>query len=110
MSISGTTSTSDSEPDLSLNANTDATSTPLTMGEAKLVGFYITANSGDHENHVATLQVSPDEEGDNWFNTDHTVKGIGQIHDALCSTERVRVKITTPEGMTSTVDIKVIIK
>jgi len=108
MPITGATTTADKQVDTGVNANTNSTTTPLTMGEAKLTAFYIVANTGTNSTHVATLQISPD--GINWFDTDHVITGIGNLHEIVCATEEVRVKITTLEGSSSTVDIIIIIK
>ena len=108
MPITGNTTTADKQVDTGVNANTNSTTTPLTMYEAKLIGFYVIANTGTNSNHIATLQISPD--GTNWFDTDHTITGIGNLHEVVCATEEVRVKITTLEGSSSTVDIIIIIK
>lgn len=106
--ISGNTTTADIQLDESVDANVKSTTTPLLMGDAKNASFYVVANTGTNAAHIATMQVSPD--GANWFDTDHTVEGIGNEHDMTCIAESVRVKITTIEGATSTVDITVIIK
>ncbi len=108
MPITGTTTTADRQEDLAVDANTSATTTPLSIGDAKLIGFYVVADTGTNGTHVAMLQISPD--GTNWFDTDHTITGIGNLHEIVCATEEVRVKITTVEGAASTVDIIIIIK
>lgn len=108
MPITGTATTADKEVDNGIDANTNATTKPLTMYDAKLVAFYIVASTGTHTNHIATLQISPD--GTNWFDTEHTITGTGNLHNISCATDELRVKITTTEDSTSTVDIIVIIK
>lgn len=108
MPITGTTTTADIQLDEGVNANSASTTEPLTMYDAKLLGFYVVAKSGAHTKHVAMLQISPD--GVNWFDTTHTVTGVGNLHDVVCAAEEVRIKITTLEGATSTVDITIIIK
>lgn len=106
--ISGSTTNADIQLDPAVNANASSTTTPLTMGDAKLLGFYVVANSGTHASHRAMLQISPD--GVNWFDTTHVVTGVGNLHDIGCATEEVRIKISTLEGAASTVDITIIIK
>ena len=92
-----------------VNANTTTLGTALALNEAKHVGIYIKANTGSNTTHVVTLQVSADD-GTTWYDTNHTITGIGNIHDALCIATHVRFKVTTLQGATSTVDITIIAK
>jgi hypothetical protein len=108
MPISGNSSNYDKQVDLNLDTNANSTTTPITTEGATLAGVYVVSNSGNHTNHIITLQVSPD--GVNWFDTEHTITGAGNIHEELCISEELRCKVTTIEGSASTVDITIIIK
>jgi len=63
--------------------------------------------TGTGTTFVSTLQVF---DGVNWWDTDHIIHGEGNFHEDICVGEQLRVKITTSEGSTSTVDITIIIK
>ena len=110
MPKSGTTTAADRQPSPDIDANATSTTTPITMGAAKKAAFYVTGVSGTHVTHKATLQVSPDESGSNWFDTEHVITGTGNIHNIDCAAERLQVEITTVEGGASIVDITIIIK
>jgi hypothetical protein len=97
-----------SQTDAGVDANAASTTTALVMDNASIAGFYIVAATGAHTTHVATLQTSPD--GTNWFDTAHTITGVGELHSVTCVADQIRVKITTAQGAASTVDITVIIK
>jgi len=93
-----------------LNTNSNGlTSDELTMGSGSSIGIYVTANSGTHDTHVLTLQISPDE-GVTWIDVSHTITGAGNKHELVCVCDKVRMKVTTPEGGTSTVDLIIIAK
>ena len=110
MPIGGTKSDSKQEADLNVDANsTSSTTTPVVMGSARKVGLYVSA-SGDglHTNHIITLQASGD--GAKYFNTTHTITGVGALFDIDCICTHVRAKVTTVQGAASTVDISVVVK
>ncbi|MBL4820131.1 MAG: hypothetical protein JKY98_03935 [Gammaproteobacteria bacterium] len=94
--------------DTGLDSDASSVSTALVMEGAKLAAFFVVANTGTHATHVITMQVSPD--GTNWFDTSHTITGVGNLHNIGCAAEQIRCKVTTLEGATSTVDITIIIK
>ena len=108
MPISGTASTNDFVTDSGVDADANTTTTPLTLYDATIVGLYIKAVSGTHGTHVVTLQISPN--GTDWFDTSHTITGIGELHGISCIAVELRAKVTTVEGATSTVDITVVVK
>lgn len=99
--------------DNNLNANSlSTTTTPLRLMGIRNLGFYVVAssgNSGSHDNHIATLQVSPNKAGvpnSKWFNVStRTIQGEGKIISIPVVALRARVKITTVEGSSSTVDV-----
>lgn len=95
---------------LGVDANAASATASLPMGEAVNVGFYILANSDSdsHVHHISTLQVSPDDS--TWFDTAHTITGLGALSSLTVVSGFVRVKITTPEGVASVVDIFLFIK
>jgi hypothetical protein len=109
MPIQGSKSNSRRRTDLAVNANAlPSTTTPIKMGSARKVGVYISADSGPHTNHIMTLQASGD--GSKYFNTPHTITGTGALFDIDCICTHVRVKVTTAQGVASTVDVSVVVK
>lgn len=108
MPISGQAAKNDLQLNTEVNADTSSTTTSIEMGDASLAALYVVANTGTHATHVTTLQVSPD--GTNWFDTSHTITGVGNLHNISCAAYEIRAKVTTHEGATSTVDITVLIK
>lgn len=97
------------ERDNNLDANSlSTTTTPLILSGIRNLGFYVVANSGNHNNHIATLQVSSNKAGSSnpkWFNTAHKITGEGKIISIPIVALRARAKITTVEGSPSTIDI-----
>ena len=97
----------DSDNDLTetgKDANSTATvsaSIPLLSG-IDAVNFTVDAASGDHDNHIVTLQTSPDDIvfSDSGF----TLESNGMKLASGLSTSFVRLKVTTAEGTASTVD------
>jgi hypothetical protein len=78
----------------------------IALDDARNVALYTVAASGTHATHVTTLQISPN--GTDWFDTAHTVPGLGFFHDTVCVGTEVRAKITTAEGAVSTIDIYIV--
>lgn len=91
-----------------LDANSASATNELDLGDAKYIGMYVIADTGTHATHVITLQVSPDDT--NWYNTTHTVTGVGFTHEDMCIGHSVRAKVTTLEGAPSTVDVMIFAK
>ncbi|MBL4891458.1 MAG: hypothetical protein JKX91_06485 [Rhizobiaceae bacterium] len=91
-----------------LDADATTTTSSVIVGDNSLIAIFITANTGTHATHVVTLQISPD--GSNWFDTSHTITGVGQLHNITCVAIEARAKVTTNEGATSTIDIDIITK
>lgn len=91
-----------------IDANTNYTTESLDITDGTYVGLYVSSKSGSSSTHVVTLQISPD--GVKWFDTDHTIKGTGNVHDVICIAQYVRAKVTTREGSASTIDIDIISK
>jgi len=87
-----------------LDANSTSTvSSSLDIAENNWVCYTILANTGTHATHVITLQCSPDDT--NWYNTASTITGVGIIDNVQIGARYVRLKVTTAEGGTSTVDV-----
>ena len=62
------------------------------------IGIFIDADSGSHNNHIITLQASPD--GDLWQDTDTTVTGLGYRQVPICA-NKIRLKVSVAEGSDS---------
>ena len=92
-----------------IDANTFSTTTPLTMGAAKSVGFSVKLKTGRHIRHIVTLQQTLD--GSSWTDTEHLINRDGEITDiAILIALEVRAKVTRKEGVASTIDITIIVK
>lgn len=88
-----------------LNANSTSTvSSSITGIGKKYASFYVSDAGGAHNTHVLTVQVSPD--GTQWFNTSTTLTGVGLIPPVLICCHSVRLKITTAQGASSTINIQ----
>jgi len=93
---------------LGANANTtDTVTTGLDVRENTIVAWSVNEKTGDHSNHIFTLQCSTDNS--NWTDTASTLTTAGdayKIEDNISIAARyVRAKCTTAEGNASTVDI-----
>lgn len=87
-----------------LNADSTATvSSSLDIGGAKTVFFSVAANTGTHASHIVTLQCSAD--GSSWSDTSSTLTGVGAVDNISIAARHVRLKVTTAEGASSTIDI-----
>jgi len=92
-----------------VNANsTDSVTESLATADAKYLGLFVTGETGSHNNHVVTIQISPD--GESWSDNACIVTGAGAVDDALIIAPYVRAKVKTAEGETSTVSITINIK
>lgn len=87
-----------------VNANASSvTSSFATHGHRNII-FHVVANTGAHTTHVLTLQCSLDDS--EWFDiAGATITGVGVKGGITINSEYVRLKVTTLEGGTSTVDI-----
>ena len=86
-----------------LDANATTTSTSLDVQDNENVAFSIVAATGTHATHVVTLQCSLDDSA--WQDTTTTQAGVGVKDNVPITTKFVRLKVTTDEGGTSTIDI-----
>jgi len=107
--VEGSRHFENSVTDSAVDANTNAVGTALKMGGATQVGLYIIDGSDGHTNHIVTIQISPNG-GTNWFDTAHTITGLGELHDVTCIADEIRAKVTTVEGGVSVIEIVLIIK
>ena len=88
------------------NLDTNSTSTvssSLDIGENQYISFCVVANTGENANHVMTLQISFDNI--TWYSTATTLTGVGFIQNVQVTARFARLKVTTAEGESSTVDI-----
>jgi len=92
-----------------VDANASSVTDKLELRGAINAAMYTIADTGASTTHVVTIQVSPDD-GTTWFDTTHTVLGIGMTHDNVCIGTHIRAKVTIVEGAPSTIDIILIIK
>ena len=89
-----------------INANsTSSVTAAMTIGDTGHVGLFITGTSGTHGTHKVILQISPD--GVKWFDTTHSVTGLGSFHDEICTAEEVRAKVSVAEGASSIIEIDI---
>ena len=83
--------------------NLNATTISLDISDNEAVAFSVVNASGAHTTHVITLQCSLDDS--EWFDISTTITGLGVKNNITIITKFVRLKVTTAEGGTSTVDI-----
>jgi len=92
--------------ELNVDANNTATvSSSVKLGSIVEYGtFTIKANTGDHSNHVVTLQTSTDNSV--FIDSAFTLTGVGDLYFTRLadSVNYIRLKITTAEGTASTID------
>ena len=88
-----------------LDANVqDAVTDSVEVANVFYVCVAIIAVSGaTHNTHVTTIQCSPDDT--NWYDTPHTIAGLGFKDNMQITAKHVRAKITTPEGVASVVKV-----
>lgn len=103
MGIYGGGSSYDQSSDLAIDANASTITSAIEIGDTSMIGVYVQSASGTHGTHVLTIQLSPD--GNNWFDSTHTITGLGNLHEITCVALNARCKITTVEGATSTIDV-----
>jgi len=108
MKVYGTGSNADSQTETVNSNNLGAATTALEMGDASLAAFYVVGNNGAWTTNEIILQVSPD--GTNWFDTTHSVTGVGNLHDIGCAAHSIRCKVSVAQGALSTVDVTVLVK
>lgn len=83
--------------------NTATVSTSLDITGADFVVWNVQAATGTHGTHVITLQCSVDDSS--WESTLSTLTGVGTKDNVQITARYVRLKVTTAESATSTVDI-----
>ena len=107
MPISGSTTVSKETLQETLDTNNQgAITASLEISSLNMVGLYVSNDSGSHVSHVVTLQISPDDV--EWFDTEHKVTGVGDIHDAKCACLYVRAIVEVAEGSASSSKINLI--
>lgn len=107
--ISGSTNKSENRTFPDFNANVLSETEEMEMGDATMVGLYITGNTGTHNTHVVVLSVSGDD-GETYVDTTYKVTGVGSILDITVIGTHVKAKLLTPEGGPSKIDISLVIK
>jgi len=91
------------ESGLALDANEIGVTPTIDIDGRTIVSFGIYSDAGAHATHVVTLQCSLD--GTNWHNvTDASITGIGIVGSVTVGTRYVRLKVSTAEGASSTID------
>lgn len=95
--------------DVGCDMNTNTVTTEIDTFGRSHIGIFVCNKSGTCGTHVSTVQISPDD-GHTWFDTDDVITGQGFIKNDIVVCEKVRVKVTTPEGGASTADIIVIVE
>ena len=100
----------DSEQNLE-ETTKDANDTATVSASINRVGwnalsFSVSAESGDHDNHIISLEFSADNVI--WTTTGFTIRGLGSLRVENINVNYVRLKVTTAEGSASVVswDIK----
>jgi hypothetical protein len=89
-----------------VDANASSTTKKICLGAGiKHLAMFVEGKTGAHANHIITLEMSPD--GVTWFDTPHTVTGEGNDHYIETVCDSIRAKVTTLEGVASTVDITI---
>lgn len=96
------------EVSATLDANSTSSVTDaldISINKHGEISFFVFANTGTHLLHVISLQYSPD--GTNWETSgSNTITGTGhKIVTDLLGCKFVRLKVTTAEGVASTVDV-----
>ena len=87
-----------------VDANASTTTASLEIDGKKDLVFQVLANTGTHGTHVITLQCSLDDS--NWTDiSGATLTGVGVKGGVTANSQFVRLKVTTVESATSTVDI-----
>ena len=95
-----------SEVESVVNASASDETDVMDIDGASGLGVYVSAISGAHDVHEVTVYISPN--GDDWFETDYAITGIGNLHKITCVSMFAKCKITTAEGAPSTVKINMI--
>ena len=98
----------DSSEDIGVDANASSVSSSVEIGAVGKLGVYVVANTGNSSSHVVTVQISPN--GTDWFDTEHTITGVGNLHELTCTATLARCAITTTQGEASTIDIYMVSK
>jgi len=85
-----------------------AVTASLRMGGAKYCGLYVSNISGGSDSHVMIIQSSPDNI--KWFDTAHSITGVGFVHESICITGWIRGKVLTAEGGASSSKVSLVAK
>ncbi len=88
-----------------LDSNASSTTSSLDISDNEWVAFEAIANTGTHGTHVLTLQCSMDDS--NWTDTASTLTGTGVVDKVQIIAKFVRLKVTTVESATSTIDVTI---
>ena len=91
-----------------IDANTEGVTESLPLDDQRLIGFYVNPESGSHNNHILILQVSGNDI--DFYDTPAALTGCGAMPDQWYSANYIRLKIATPEGGASKININIIAK
>lgn len=86
-----------------IDADTNSVSSSLEITENDWICYNVLDGSGTHSTHVVTLQCSANNI--DWYDTASTITGLGIVDNVQIGARYVRLKVTTVEGATSTIDI-----
>lgn len=88
--------------------NTATTTAGVDVITCDQLTFYVIPGDGAHENHVVTLQFSPEDVDGSYQDSPHTITKGGCLHvNDIESISWARLKVTTPEGAVSTCDLAI---
>jgi len=89
---------------IGVNADATSTTTGLEITENGFVSMQIIANTGTHATHIIDIQCSTNNS--NWHDvTGGSVTGVGIVDSIQVTTQFVRARVSTVEGVASTVNI-----
>lgn len=86
-----------------IDANATTTTASLDVKDDLNIAWSVVAATGDHANHIVTLQCSLDNSA--WNDTGSTLTGVGVVDNVSITARYVRLKVTTNEGTASTINI-----
>jgi len=93
-----------------LNANDDTSvSAALPLITETIVSLYVFHNSGNNDNYRTVLMASPVAAGGNWRQVGQVINGVGETTITIAA-QRVRAKIFTAEGTTSSITFHIVAK
>ena len=91
-----------------IDANQIGYTNSLELNDQRLIGFYVNNETGSHNNHQLILQVSSNNS--DFYDTSASLIGCGAMPDQWYSANFIRLKIATPEGGASKINIQIIAK